>query len=161
MQRLYLDLDGVVADFEGGFQKIFKKHHKSISDIEMWKHINEYGTFFQDIEPFKGALHFFDLLASNFDIMILTACPKSNYWDAAKQKKQWVKTHMSPNVMVLPVLGGKNKALFMNEPGDILIDDFEKNIKSWEKEGGIGILHKDFLDTCKKLDKIMEKKNDS
>jgi 5'-nucleotidase len=49
------------------------------------------------------------------------------------------------------MMGGVNKAMFMHEPGDILIDDMEKNCKAWEELGGKAIVHKNALDTIAKL----------
>jgi len=44
-------------------------------------------------------------------------------------------------------LGGRNKWLFMHQPGDVLIDDFAKNIGPWDAAGGVGILHRSFAET--------------
>jgi hypothetical protein len=84
-------------------------------------------------------------------VIVCTACPRHNYANVARQKRGWVRQHLSHDLPVLPVTGGKNKALFMHAPGDILIDDFERNIKAWEEEGGVGILHTDFETTYEKL----------
>ncbi|WP_260477050.1 hypothetical protein [Stenotrophomonas sp. 278] len=74
--------------------------------------------------------------------MILTACPKSNYTVAAQQKRAWVREHLSATCLVLPVLGGVNKPLFMHQAGDVLIDDWSKNCVAWTAAGGVAIQHK-------------------
>jgi hypothetical protein len=52
------------------------------------------------------------------------------------------------------MMGGKNKCLFMHSPGDVLIDDFDKNCIPWREHGGIAIHHKDFDTTKKELRKV-------
>jgi 5'-nucleotidase len=84
-------------------------------------------------------------------VSILTACPKSNYQNAAKQKRQWVYDNICPNVTVLPVMGGINKPLFMHSPKDILIDDWHKNCTAWDAAGGVSIIHKNYYDTWNSL----------
>ncbi len=143
---LYLDLDGVFADFELHFLEYFGIRHDSVSDEEMWKMINGYPQFFANLPLMPGAATFYQLVRWR-DPIVLTACPRSNYANVARLKRQWARKHLDTDIYVLPVLGGKNKALFMHMPGDILIDDFEKNIRAWNEEGGRGILHKDFNTT--------------
>lgn len=141
--NLYLDLDGVMAGFDEHFIEYFKVNHKEeLNDAQLWELINSYPDFFLNLPVMQGAKEFFSTLSAWFpDLTILTACPKTNYAIVAKQKRQWVQKHLG-DYRVLPVLGGRNKALFMHKPGDVLIDDFEKNIKSWNDNNGFGILHK-------------------
>lgn len=150
MVKTYLDLDGVMADFDSYFMKLFKLNHKIMLDTEMWNHIKNYGTFFEELPIFEEALQFFQQI-KDLNPIILTACPKTNYFEAATQKRKWVYKHLSPDTMVIPMLGGANKALFMHSPGDILIDDFKKNCVAWEALGGIAIYHENFTETKKQL----------
>lgn len=150
MKQIYLDLDGVMADFDLFFVETFKKNHLVIDDEEMWNHIFSLPTFFRDLPPCPGALEFFESIR-DLDPVILTACPKTDYKNAAINKRNWVREHLGSDVPVLPVLGGKNKSLFMHEAGDILIDDFVSNIKHWNNLGGYGIHHKSFDETNEKL----------
>lgn len=147
IMRVYLDLDGVMADFDRHFVEYFGVDNKSLNDQKMWSMINSYPKFFRNLPVCERALEFFDNLNSNFDVSILTACPKSNYQSAALQKREWVYEHLSPHVKVIPMLGGKNKGLFMHEKGDILIDDFESNCLAWNSLGGFSIFHVNFVQT--------------
>lgn len=149
---IYLDLDGVIADFEGRYLEVFGHLHNSVSDDKMWENINSYPDFWSGIKPLPHAKEFYDTLLLYDDVIILTACPKSDYKNVALHKKEWVKKHICPDVMVLPVMGGKNKALFMHREGDILIDDFGRNIKEWIKLGGVGIRHKSVKQSLTELD---------
>jgi 5'(3')-deoxyribonucleotidase len=153
--KIYLDLDGVMSDFDKGFRDRFGAEPNDFSDSQMWKMINSYETFYADLPMMPGALRLFEKLTDSFEVIILTACPRSNYTKAALQKKAWVREHLSDDVMILPVMGGKNKALFMHEPGDVLIDDMEKNCKAWEELGGIAIQHKSVDETLDQLSNIL------
>lgn len=150
--RIYLDLDGVMADFDAHFPALFGVDHRTILDDDMWATINAHPSYFRDMPVCEGAKAFFDGI-SWLNPIILTACPKSNYAHVARQKREWVREHLSKRATVLPVMGGRNKPLFMHQVGDILIDDFERNTKAWQDEGGIAILHKDFKTTKYDLDR--------
>lgn len=152
--RIYLDLDGVMADFDTHFVEYFGVDPQSLDDDVMWKKINSYHEFYANLPLMKGAKGMFNLLVDTFDVTILTACPKSNYKNAAIQKRAWVRKNLSKDITVIPMMGGVNKALFMHEPGDILIDDFEKNCKAWKELGGIAIVHKSIPETLREISKI-------
>jgi len=152
--QIFLDLDGVMADFEGHFLKQFGVPHDSFNDAEMWKKINSVQHYFLDMEVMEGAYEFFNYL-EQFNPIILTACPRSNYQAAAIQKRQWVRKNLSQDIMILPILGGKNKAMFIHQEGDILIDDMAKNCNSWTEHGGYAIMHTDFENTKNQLEKAL------
>jgi hypothetical protein len=154
MTRLYLDLDGVMADFDAHFPAVFGLDHRSMADDAMWQTINAHPSYFRDMPPCPGAVEFFRLIEPLAPI-VLTACPRTNYANAATQKRAWVYEHLGSQVTVLPVMGGHNKPLFMHAPGDILIDDFEKNTKAWSAAGGASILHRSFDETWAHLGKLL------
>jgi 5'-nucleotidase len=149
--RVYLDLDGVMADFDAHFPALFGIDHRSMLDDDMWAQINAHPSYFRDMPQCPGAKEFFDRI-SWLNPIILTACPKSNYPHVARQKREWVREHLSTTCHVLPVMGGSSKPLFMHSRGDILIDDFERNTKAWKLEGGFAILHRDFKTTRNELE---------
>ncbi|WP_430912862.1 5' nucleotidase, NT5C type [Methylobacterium sp. sgz302541] len=149
-RRLYLDLDGVMADFDAHFPAVFGLDHRGMADDAMWKTINAHPSYFRDMPPCAGAIAFFRSI-EHLRPIILTACPRTNYPHVARQKRAWVREHLSEHVTVLPVLGGRNKPLFMQEPGDVLIDDWDRNTEAWEKAGGVAILHRDFEATAAAL----------
>lgn len=154
MGKLFLDLDGVLADFDGGFYDRFGSMPSDHSDDIMWKKINGSGTFFADLPVMEGAKYMFATIQELYEVVILTACPKTNYKQAALQKRQWVRKNISTDVMILPMLGGANKGLFMDQPGDILIDDMEKNCIAWDLLGGISIQHASWTKTLNQLNRI-------
>lgn len=155
MRRLYLDLDGVLADFDRHFPAVFGIDHKGLDDATMWRFIDTYPSYFLDMPVCPGAIDFFNDVFHMRPI-ILTACPKTNYPAAAAQKRAWVRKHLSPEVLVLPVMGGKHKPLFMHAPGDILIDDYDRNCLAWSNAGGLAIRHRNFIHTRSALEFALE-----
>lgn len=150
MTRVFLDLDGVMADFDAHFPAVFGLDHRGLADDAMWQTINAHPSYFRDMPPCVGAVEFFREIEA-LEPIVLTACPRTNYANAARQKREWVREHLSTKILVLPCMGGHNKPLFMHEPGDILIDDFRRNIDAWTAAGGISILHRGFDDTRRLL----------
>lgn len=155
MRKLYIDLDGVMADFDRYFVECFGVASSTLDDPTLWKWINGHGNFFRNLPLCEGAIDFFNSVR-HLNPTILTACPKTNYAVAAVQKRAWVYENLSADLTVMPMLGGKNKVLFMHQPGDVLIDDFEKNCIPWREHGGFAIQHKNFKSTKSQLDQVMD-----
>lgn len=149
---LFLDLDGVMADFDGHFPELFGKDHRAMPDAEMWGAIHDYGTFFRDLPPCDGALKFFRDI-EHLSPVILTACPAGEslprFEDVAGQKRDWVNCYLGLDVPVIFAPGGKTKALYMRRAGDVLVDDFPRNIQRWNDAGGFGLHHRGDFGTTK------------
>lgn len=154
MRRLYLDLDGVLADFDRGYRERFGKLPSEDTDEVLWQNLNGCPDFFETLHPMPAAIGAFALLRG-LQPAILTACPRTNYHDAAANKRRWVRRHLGADVTVLPCMGGTNKPVFMHAYGDVLVDDMPKNVNAWAAAGGVGILHTgDWMATFEALAKI-------
>lgn len=140
----FWDLDGFMFDFDGHFEDLFGVHADTFKDNkkEMWKLINSVPTFFLDLPLMPGAREFYNDYAPRVHPAFLTSCPTSDYERVADQKRKAVRRHFGYNNLMLPTVGPKE--LFMHAPGDILIDDWSKNLVPWEKAGGIAIKHESF-----------------
>ncbi|MGO4171601.1 5' nucleotidase, NT5C type [Bosea sp. TAF32] len=143
-----------MADFDAHFPAVFGLDHRGIADDAMWTVINAHPSYFRDMPTCPGAIEFFREI-QHLDPIVLAACPRTNYQHVARQKREWVREHLSTEIMVLPVMGGRNKPLFMHAPKDVLIDDFAKNINAWRDAGGVGILHVDFNQTRQVLNTVL------
>ena len=151
-KQIFIDLDGVMADFDRYFFERFGKVCQIMEDDEMWALIDTHEPdFFYNLPMMPDAIEIFAKALEYTNPIFLTACPKHTYHNAAEQKKAWVRKHICQNTLVLPVLGGINKRCFIQKQGDILIDDFEKNINAWTENGGYGILHTSVQETKKEL----------
>jgi len=114
---LYIDMDGVLADFDSEIAKIdagtLKKYNGNFCSIP---------GIFSKMSPMPGAIEAFEKLSQKFDTYILSAAP----WDnpsAWSDKLQWVKKHLGEVAykrLIITCHKNLNK-------GDYLIDDTNKN----------------------------------
>jgi 5'(3')-deoxyribonucleotidase len=146
MRTLYLDMDGVVADFdEYAARTLGVPPSNGIYPNEIWYKLASNQRVYRDLikTPYADELvqHCTDLTNKNkWDLKFLTAVPKGNdmpwsFYD----KVVWAQQYF-PNIPVFFGPFSKNKHVHCR-PGDILIDDRKSNISEWRVSGGIGILH--------------------
>lgn len=156
MKTIYLDMDGVVADFNAYAQMVLRKketHHNW--PHEEWVKLRENPRLYRDLEKTPYA----DLLVNTclqichdrgWQLIFLTAVPNKNdmHW-AFYDKVMWVQKHF-PTIPVHFGPFSKDKHVHA-QPGDILIDDRTSNIREWTVAGGIGIYHTDIEKTLQEL----------
>jgi 5'(3')-deoxyribonucleotidase len=139
---LYLDLDGVLADFDKaagsamGTDNIYK-YEFVWGTGKFWDKINDNPLFFADLMPMDDC----DELMSEVHHLrpvILTAIPSTNGERVAKQKRRWVEEYIGDYKVI--TCATKDKPNYC-EPGDILIDDRAVNRDAWIAKGGIYIIH--------------------
>lgn len=144
-RTIYLDLDGVFADFEKKAIELVGKKPKDMQPTEFWKELGKHDHVWRDLELMPGSRALYDAVMKipDVDVAFLTALPRptGKMATAADDKKLWVKEHFGTECKVYTVVGGVNKAKYIQTPDDILIDDTQKNIDAWTAAGGIGILH--------------------
>ena len=160
--RIYLDLDGVLADFEKGVQDIC--HLEPLSqngrrrdpkhDDLMWDAIRKADHFYDRLELAPGAKELFDLIYGKYGecCEILTGIPRKerNIVTAEQDKREWTRRMLSETVRVHTV-SRKDKIQYCSGPETVLIDDREKTIREWQALGGTGILHTDTESTLEQL----------
>lgn len=151
MRQLFLDLDGVLADFDGYYESQFGiRPTKDIVDPPgFWDPVKAYGgAFFRHLPPMQDARDLW-LGAKRLhpNPIILTGVPWSIPF-VEDHKRDWVKHHISPLAQVI-ACASKDKRKH-GKPGDILIDDWHKYRHLWEEMGGVFILHTSAVDSLKK-----------
>ena len=151
MKKVYFDLDGVLADFDGGIRDLcgLEPMPQGMKDDAredaMFKAMREVGHFYGKLEPYADALALLhDVLAAlgPDNVAILTGVPKPRRGipEAADDKREWIRRHVAAPIEVHTVYRVE-KARFAGSRAHILIDDFETTIEEWEKAGGAGIHH--------------------
>lgn len=136
---IFLDLDGVMADFNNGF---FAHHGVYPQDLEhdrsqIWVMIGQTQNYWEELPLMSGAHDLWNRV-SNYNVTVLTGCPRDGYDIAAAGKRRWVAKHWGPDVEVI-TCRSDDKQSFMRAPGDILIDDWSDNIARWNNAGGRGL----------------------
>lgn len=83
----------------------------------------------------------------------ILSAPAKNIPDSSIGKIIWV--HQNLGAVEVLLRRSCSKKDYANK-NSIFIDDMEKNISQWREEGGIGILHKNALDTIQQLKDYLE-----
>ena len=147
--HLFLDCDGVLADFDAGAKRIlgmtpaaFEERH---GRGEFWTQLARARNFYGELTEMPDAQELFDAV-KHLKPTILTGLPLGNW--AAPQKEQWASEHF-PGVPIITTMA-RQKHLHM-EPGDVLVDDRENHRHLWEDAGVIFIHHSNAEDTIRQL----------
>lgn len=139
-RQIYLDCDGVLADFDKGAEALlgmaprqFERRHGL---GPFWKRLAEAPGFFETLPLIPDALELYDGVKHRGPI-ILTGLPRGNW--AEPQKRRWAERHF-PGVPVITTAAALKREHC--HPGDALVDDTDKYADLWEREGGVFIHHK-------------------
>lgn len=135
--NIYLDMDGVIADWDGSVEKLVGKPRSEISKRQVWKAINKKGfDFWANLDPYPWAM---DLVMELKALGKVTICSSPSHDPmSVGGKLEWLQKFF----------GRRNFRDFIFTPqkhllsrrGDFLIDDREKHADSFSAGGGTGIL---------------------
>lgn len=153
-KTIFLDMDGVVADFDAYAEKIvgYSTAGGKRYPLEDWAKISANPRFYYELDACPWANPLVDAcVESAADVKFLTAIPKANDvpW-CFSDKIRWAQERW-PDIPVWfgPYSHDKHHHC---RSSDILIDDRADNIDDWNRAGGQGILFQgDVVDTIKKL----------
>ena len=162
VEKIYFDMDGVLADFERGVREICgvippdqnAKSHKPGDDDEMWEKIKATKHFYDYLELMPGAKEMFDLLYNKYgdkcEILTGIPKPKRGIEIAGEDKITWTHRLLAKDIKV-NIVFREEKPQYCTGPGCILIDDMQRNIRDWNAMGGTGIVHVSAEETIEKL----------
>lgn len=140
MPELYLDCDGVLADFNRKFREItgqephiYETEHGA---KQFWRVIRKHENFYGTLELMEDAMELWEAV-KHLNPTILTGIPLGDW--AVPQKQGWKTLKFGDNVKMITCLAReKNKYC---TKGAILVDDTLKYRHLWEAAGGIFIHH--------------------
>lgn len=143
---VYVDMDGVLADMFGQVAKHHGVSHwrKARKDKNKLEQIAKKPGFFKSLRPLENAGQLLrGVLKAVGKYSILSAPLQSRVEQSSVEKTQWLQHHLRKNPPE-SILFDRNKERYAVQPDgtpNILIDDFETNIRLWRARGGIGILY--------------------
>lgn len=152
-------MDGCLTDFDKNFKLFSKgKYVKTSQDRE--KVIDDGGSkFWSSMEWIEGGKELVKFCLSKFPIVrILSSAGIGNsthrYPIVRRGKMEWVSKNIpqinEKSVIIVP--NAALKSTLYSGKNNILVDDKKSTIISWNKRGGIGILH-----TSSEYNKSIEK----
>jgi hypothetical protein len=150
--RLFLDADGVLADFDlaarrllgSGPKQYIAKHGRGA----FWKRLAGAKNFYGTLPEMPDARLLFDAVR-HLQPTILTGLPLGSW--AAPQKVGWAAEHFPGVPIVTCMAADKHKHM---RPGDVLVDDREKHRAAYEAAGVVFVHHRNAEDSLRKLAKI-------
>jgi len=151
MAQIYLDCDGVLADFDKGAEAIFgmstRDYERRFGLGKFWKALASAPEFFARLEPLPDAMELFDAV-KHLNPIILTGLPRGNW--AEPQKRRWAEQHF-PGVPVITTSAALKRE--HAHPGDVLVDDRDKYRHLWEGAGGVFVHHRSAAQSIAELRK--------
>jgi len=156
MTKIYVDLDGVLADHLGEYERRFGE--KIRTNNVHWKNVASVDRWFFNLPLTPDAHILIDYLKSHpYGFEVLTATG-NDYEDVSQQKRDWCLLKFGlPASQVNTVKSGIDKAVYVKTKYDILVDDTPKVIAAWIAAGGTGILHTSAEDTIKQLNALSQR----
>ena len=150
--RLFLDADGVLADFDRGACELLGMKPKAFiakhGRGEFWKRLAKATNFYGSLHEIPDARVLFEGV-KHLSPTILTGLPLGPW--AAPQKIEWAADHF-PGVPIITCMA-RDKHKHMH-PGDVLVDDREKHRAAYERAGVVFIHHRNAEDSLRQLAKI-------
>ena len=152
MPTIFLDCDGVLADFDAGARKVLRMPPRLFQQRfglrRFWSKLASAPDFFGALPPMPDAMELYGAVR-HLDPVILTGLPQGGWAEA--QKRRWAARHF-PGVEVITT-----RAALKREhcsPGDALVDDQDRFRHLWEEAGGVFIHHKDAATSVAELRRL-------
>ena len=152
MSHLFLDLDGVLADFDAGAHMVLGMSPKAFEEKhgrrEFWRRLAGAKDFYATLPLMPDAMLLFEAV-KHLEPTILTGLPLGNW--AAPQKVRWAAEHFPGTKIITTMARDK----FRHMTGmDVLVDDRADHRDKWEAAGGTFVHHQDARSSIVRLAEI-------
>jgi hypothetical protein len=156
--EVYVDMDGVIADFFTEYAKLagiksgnYRDIPPAKTDPTLQKMV---GTdFFARLPKIPSADQLISMVVKLYGHYHICSSPlRGDFENSEKWKRVWIEKHLRPqpvDIIITP-----NKAKYAKQSDgtpNILIDDRGSNISAWEQAGGIGIKYQADEDSLQKV----------
>ncbi len=150
--RLFLDLDGVLADFDTGVRRATGKTPSELGDRMMWPILARTPGFYENLPWMTDGRTLWEF-SKSLNPVIVTGIPFGKW--AEPQKRAWCARELGVTVPVICCLSREkgHHAAALLEPGEtmVLVDDRLKVQAAWEDAGGKFLLHTSAADSIAAL----------
>lgn len=133
LPRVFVDMDGTLARFHD---------HILDEDGAVALELVYEEDFFLQLKPFSSLVEAVRLLAARDDVEVYILSAVAN-GDFLEQKNAWIARHLPeipPERRVFTPMG-QNKSTYVSSltRADVLLDDYNKNLRDWERAGGAAV----------------------
>jgi hypothetical protein len=145
--EIYLDMDGVLADFFAGYRRV----NPSVKSPEAIPKAGEDPTlaklvgtdFYYRLPKYNTADLLVNTVLKYVDHYNICSSPlRGDYENSERWKRKWIAMYLSPKPRDILITHTKHHhAVNADGSPNILIDDKPSNISRWNAAGGIGILY--------------------
>jgi hypothetical protein len=159
--KIYMDMDGVLCDFDKQCHNLFKDMEKSETAMEykkrigsnkFWRHIKETkGEFWRTMEPIdnlskKELQEIWNKLSQYCNDIIILSSPVLSDHKCIEGKSYWIDNNLGLGLdSPIKRIFTKDKFKYASE-NSLLVDDLEKFVEPWKEHGGKAILFKGSYD---------------
>ena len=140
--KVYLDMDGVLADFFGEAVKLSPTPYVGWRDMEYrdiqqaLRNVRATKNFFYDLYAYPGTNTLVQSVVNLFGEYHICSSPMEGYeGDCRQEKIEWIEQNLLIRPASIKITSHKPQYA----EGNILIDDYGVNIQNWELAGGYGI----------------------
>lgn len=157
---LFVDLDGVLADFDRAVEEITGLAPSQQSPKAMWPRLARTPDFYARLPWTPDGRELWERVRRH-DPVILTGLPRGNW--ARPQKLEWCARELGSEVPVIACLSREKTEKAQEwiaehtdgtEPTAVLIDDRMSLAEKWEDGGGIFIHHTRAAQTIRRLEEL-------
>ncbi len=151
--QLFLDLDGVLVDFDRGVELLTGRPPSALAPRAMWPQLAKSPGFYARLGWTHDGKELWEFCRRHSPV-ILTGLPLGNW--AEPQKRSWCARELGPDVEVITCMS-REKAEKAQERSNgktpVLVDDRIKLQEAWEQTGGVFIHHRDAATSISRLEK--------
>ena len=154
LPEIYCDLDEVLVDFRRGADAAVGGDFVKMDKDDRWNKVNQTKGFWANLgwKPNAKRLHDFII---KYNPHVLSAYTGRDPTSKVGKMK-WLKknANFKRGNIHLVLRSQKKDFATTDEKPNVLIDDYDKNIREWEANGGIGIHHTDVGKTISELKRL-------
>ena len=166
--RVYLDMDGVLADFIAGYNEIAGTDYKTNEEIPKAKSDPTFekivGTdFYARLPKLANADRLVRMVVDRAGEYSICSSPlRNDYENSKKHKTAWIQQHLDPQPEEIVITPNKGKyAVSADGVPNLLIDDRMKVINEWRAAGGIAIQYVGGQDSLDSVQDALDQLSDS
>jgi len=158
---VFIDLDGVLVDLEGGYKKLMgfslpESHKRGMTSKEIWEGVEAKDEFFwltlNKTKECDLILSYIEYLFGISNMNILSAHLITEKIKCISHKRAWVLDNTKLENKSINICHRRDKQKFAI--GAILIDDNMLNITEWNSKGGVGIHYTNVFKLIRDLNEL-------